>query len=234
MKRSRQAAYWLVMVLCLIGSACYFFVILPLKQQTEALQEELRREQTILSKLAHASAEHRDTPSAAFPPLYQAQIPESPYLERIMLDLTQVETVSGVDMEGIGLSTSDPEEKEEQTVKKEVLRFPPIGSTATDDSFAYPGLEKIAISTNLKGTFEQIHRFFEEALRLPRVMRVERVKIASSGDSFLYFHPKDEEHSVLTAEVTFSAYYAPQLKPFFPQPLPVIVPPPDGRKNPFH
>jgi type IV pilus assembly protein PilO len=234
MKLSRQTVLLIVMCGFILAGAFFYFLILPLQKETEALQEELRREQSFLTALTRASVEKRQQPKVSFTPQYQEKIPESPYLEQLMLDMTQVETISGVDMEGIGLSDKGAEEnQEQQAANKQELRFPPIGSSATDNAPAYPGLESVTITTKIKGTYQQIHRFFEEALSLPRVIRVERVKISGGKDNFIYLNPKEDARQEMTAEVTLSAYYAPQLKSYFPQPLPVIVPPPEGRKNPF-
>jgi type IV pilus assembly protein PilO len=234
MTLSRQTILLILMVCFLAGGGLYYFVILPLSGEQKQLQEELERERNFLTALQKASKEKVTESGKQLPPDYQYKIPEAPYLEQLMLDMTRVETISGVDMEGIGLSDSAQQEGAANPQEKQQIQFQPIGNADAAQSKAISGLERVSISTKLKGNYEQIHRFFTEVLSLPRIIRVEQVKVSASGDQFIYLKPQDDKRREINVEVTLSAYYMPALKPFFPQPLPIIVPPPANRTNPFH
>lgn len=234
---NRQSVLLIIMFLFVVGGGFYYFFTIPLHKEAEQYQQLLQQERTLLSKLQEASGVKKEKKSIVFPPGYQASIPEAPYLELLMLDMTRLETISGVDMEGIGLSDQEKENEttEETTAPKEVT-LTPIGTDQNKEAKAYPGVYSVSVSTKIKGTYEQVYRFFTELSALPRMMRVESVKISGGGGNgtFIYFRPPYDENKQINVEVTLSAFYVPVLQPYFKQELPIIVPPPAERNNPFY
>lgn len=234
---NRQSVLLLIMFLFIVGGGFYYLFTIPLHKEAEQYQQVLEQERTLLNKLQEASEIKQEKKSIVFPPGYQASIPEAPYLELLMLDMTRLETISGVDMEGIGLSDQEKEDESAQnsTASKEVT-LTPIGIDQTKEAKEYPGVYRVSISTKIKGTYEQVYRFFTELSALPRMMRVESVKVSGGGGNgtFIYFRPPYDENKQINVEVTLSAFYVPALRPFFKQELPIIVPPPAQRDNPFY
>ncbi len=243
MTLSRQTVLVILMLLFLIGGGFYYFVTLPVKQEILRLSEDAKREQSLVDNLAKAEQEQLSDGTVAFSPDFQWKIPEGPYLEQIMLDLTRVETISGVEMDGIGLSNSAETNVQQSGVaagqgvqqagQQQTLSFPPIGESAQTDIPRFPHLARVGITTKIKGTYTQVHRFFEEVRALPRIMRVEAVKVAGRSGNLLLFDASDAQTVQLSAEVTLAAYFDPDLQSVFPQRLPIIVPPPEKRQSPF-
>lgn len=234
---NRQSVLLLIMLLFVVGGGFYYFFTIPLHKEAEQLQQSLVQERALLYKLQEVSGVKKEKKAIVFPPGFQASIPEAPYLELLMLDMTRLETISGVDMEGIGLSDQEKEDGpvKEASQSKEVA-FTPIGEGQTKDAKTYPGVYSVSISTKIKGTYDQVYRFFTELSALPRMMRVENVKISGGGGNgtFIYFRPPYDENKQINVEVTLSAFYVPALQPSFKQELPIIVPPPAQRDNPFY
>lgn len=233
---NRQTVLLVIMFLFLLGGGFYYFFTIPLHKETEQLQQNLTQERNLLTKLQEASGVKQEKKSVTFPPDYQTEIPEAPYLEQIMLDMTRLETISGVEMEGIGLSDQDSDEKkkaEQSDAAPKELSFPPIGKSTLDKT-TFAGVRSISVSTKIKGTYEQVHRFFVELFSLPRLVRVESAKLSGGNGNFIYLNPPNDEQKQISVEVTLSAYYVPALQPFFKHELPIIVPPPDKRTNPFY
>jgi Tfp pilus assembly protein PilO len=229
----------LILMLCFLASGGFYYMyILPLAREQEKLQADLERERQFVAALQKASHEKETNGVIRFPPDFQYQIPEAPYLEQLMLDMTRAETISGVDMDGIGLSDGSARQEEAgsaQQKQEQEIRFTPIGGTPQGQNGAIPGLKRVSITTKIKGNYEQIHRFFAEVLSLPRLIRVEQVKVSAGGkDNFIILNPQDDQRKEMSVEVSLSAYYAPKLKQYFPQPLPIIAPQPAHRSNPFY
>ncbi|NGQ94315.1 type 4a pilus biogenesis protein PilO [Brevibacillus sp. SYP-B805] len=227
----------LILMLCFLASGGFYYVFIhPLAGEQEKLQEDLKRERQFVTALQKASQEKKTNGEIRFPPDFQYRIPEAPYLEQLMLDMTRVETISGVEMDGIGLSDGGrQEEGGAQQQQEQEIQFTPIGGAPQGQNGAIPGLKRVSITTKIKGNYEQIHRFFAEVLSLPRLIRVEQVKLSAGGkDDFIFLNPQEDKRKELSAEVTLSAYYAPKLKQYFPQPLPIITPQPAHRSNPFY
>ncbi len=238
MTLNRQSVLLILMALFVLAGGFYYFFTVPLKKEAETLQQNLQQEESFLQALRRASTQKTETEAARFPPGYQQKIPEAPYLDQIMLDMTRVETVSGVSMEGVGLSNSEDKDGANGSTKgasaQNTVSFTPLSEGTNGNKQEYPGLETVSISTKITGTYEQVYRFFREVLSLPRAIRVEQVKMNGVGGNFIYFHPQDDKYRQITAELTLTAYYAPVLKPYFPNPLPIIAPQPANRTNPFY
>ncbi|MGD8188813.1 hypothetical protein ACQCN2_02315 [Brevibacillus ginsengisoli] len=232
---NRQTVLLVIMFLFLLGGGFYYFFTIPLHKETDQLEQTLAQEKTLLTKLQEATTVKEEKKNVAFPSDYQASIPEAPYLEQVMLDMTRLETISGVEMEGIGLSDQDQDNQtggNSATSAKEIS-FPPIGETKSEQA-PFIGVKGVSISTKIKGSYEQVHRFFTELSSLPRLMRVESAKLSGGNGNFIFFNPPNDENKQISVEVTIAAYYVPALKSFFKHELPIIVPSPDNRTNPFY
>lgn len=233
---NRQTILLVIMFLFLLGGGFYYFFTIPLHKETLQLEQTLTQERTLLTKLQEASTVKKEKKSVNFPPEYQMAIPEAPYLEQVMLDMTRLETISGAQMEGIGLSDQEQDKNksgDNSSAANKEITFQPIGESKGEQA-PFHGVRGVSITTKVKGSYEQVYRFFTELFSLPRVIRVESAKLSGGNGNFIYFQPPYDEQKQISVEVTLTAYYVPALKPFFKHELPVIVPPPDNRTNPFY
>lgn len=237
MTLNRQTLLLVLMLFFLAGGGFYYFCLLPLKSQTVQLADDFKKEQTLIASLRQADQKNQNEEKVLFPPQFQNEIPEAPYMEQIMLDMTRLQTISGVEMDGIGLAnsletTSNQTNAQASGVSK-TSSFPPIGRSAAQAAMVFNGLENVSISTKITGSYTKIHRFFQEVNALPRIIRVDQVKVlAEGGSNLIELRPKDGQQQ-FTAEVTMEAFFSPKLQPYFPNRLPIVVAPPGDHKSPF-
>ncbi|MET3290418.1 UNVERIFIED_CONTAM: Tfp pilus assembly protein PilO [Brevibacillus sp. OAP136] len=231
---SRQTLLLVLMLFFLAGGAFYYFTLMPLKAKSAQLSADLEKEESYLAALKKADVKNKGQEVATLPPKFQNQVPEAPYLEQIMLDMTRLQTVSGVEMDGIGLSNS-LEITADQTGqgKPKATKFTPIGKATGQEGPTFTGLENVSISTKITGSYAQVHRFFQEVNQLPRVIRIDQVKITSNGGNNLIELRPSADVQKFTADVTMEAFFSPALAPYFPNRLPIVVAPPAKHVSPF-
>lgn len=131
------------------------------------------------------------------------QIPEAPYIDLIIRDLRLLEVTSGMQMPSYNINVS---EVSLLTQKKELAN-----PTAISDQ-ASALVNQVKITTNMTGSYAQIHRMLEEVESMNRIVQVENISFSTETMPMISVNMPDKP---IHCSVTFVTFFSPGLKQHF-------------------
>lgn len=205
----------LFVIVALLAAGVYVWWIMPLQERRSDLNAQLeqkRKEFQLLTARPNVAQQSAGRVRVELEKVREA-VPEDPYRDRLVQDLRMLESVTR-------LQFSD-------------YNFQPVstgsGTPASQTSgqengrpSAAPTVAQLQLKTSVKGEWTQIRRLLEEIQTMRRLVRVERVELQADAAPPVKLNA---DKRLYTCQLTLSAYYAPDLKTFFPDPMPIRVGP---------
>lgn len=188
-------------VVALLFVMLYVNFINPLQKERKQLSATLENKQAELQRLTERLAAVGQVTDKEKIQLAQVrhQIPEQPYPELLIRDIRMLEVISGLRVTNYMFLQG---QAAQVTGENDIL------------SKAVP----LQYTTNVTGEYNQLYRFLEELQTGPRLMQVNSITFNSEASVPVTVHRDKQE---LSANVTLTAYYVPDLKAWFKKPLPI-------------
>lgn len=205
----------LFVIIALLAAGVYVWWIMPLQERRSDLKAQLeqkRKEFQLLTDRPNTAQQSADRVRVELARVREA-VPEEPYRDRLVQDLRMLESVTR-------LQFSD-------------YNFQPVstgsGSSASQTNGQENGRQSTALAvaqlqlkTSVKGEWAKIRRLLEEVQTMRRLVRIDRVELQADAAPPVKLNADKRSY---TCQLTLSAYYAPDLKTYFPDPMPTRVGP---------
>lgn len=219
---------FVLVLILLIPVLLYIYLTLPVLNESKSLAVELDQKKQEYAELTkETEVEDADDPFDVIQlSQVRAQIPEQPYIDRMIRDLRRLEVVGGVET-----STFDIEISEVPLhAQKDGL---PDTLTISDHASAL--VNEVKLTAQVEGTYAQIQRVLEEVETMDRITHVERMMIRVRTDYEPSFHISiNLADKILQSTITLVSYFAPGLEQFYDTPIEAEYDPPRKRSTPIY
>lgn len=202
----------LFVVVALLAAVVYVWWIMPLKERQAELAarlEQKRKEWQLLTDRPNASDQTAGKFRVELERVREA-VPEEPYRDRLVQDLRMLESVTRLEFSDYNFQTVSTGSGSQSD------------SRQNDQSAANSPAVPIQLKTSVKGDWSQIQRLLEEIQTLRRLVRIDRIELQADAAPPVKLNA---DKRVYVCQLTLDAYYAPGLKTYFPDPMPIRVGP---------
>ncbi|MDO7906598.1 type 4a pilus biogenesis protein PilO [Paenibacillus sp. JX-17] len=187
--KQRQVVFLGMAILFLILLVLYMFLLKPTLDAVAEQEVEIgsleQQNETLRAKIAEFSTEDAGTGGSE---AAKRAIPEGDDSKQLIVDLNQIGQRSSADLRDIQFTTVSSKEDTSGTAQSETNSQLPDGT----------GL--IHMTGVLQGDYKQIHEWMNQLQKMPRFVSIEAF-------SFQQPYVQSASGSILTANVSFTAYY---------------------------
>ena len=221
---------FLTLLVLLIPILLFVYVARPAMEDSQAMAEKLEQQRRFYAEITDAAAAKNAGNAVQEKALakLRSKVPELPYTDLILRDLRLMEVASGLHMNMYNIQP--------------VLEFSSSGS-ATEVEGTQPAIDSllpselavyvkpVKISTEVSGSYGQIRRMLEEIETMSRLYQVENVSFTTPTSSIVTVGVEEKQ---ITCSISLVAYYAPDLKAIFTEPIEKDYAKPGQRSNPLY
>ncbi|RAK21384.1 type IV pilus assembly protein PilO [Anoxybacillus vitaminiphilus] len=230
----------------------YSYILKPMHERIEQLQQTLSTEQQLLDATREQTAQQETEITESVVEL-QKRVPVKPMVEQLLLDLERAEVVSDSFISSISFtedsevttqpsaSESDTDAAAEQPQSSSVAEqlntgiqsVQKQGNEQQPNQPAIPlpnGLKSISATLTVQSpTYYHLERFLETLEGLKRIVSVQSLSFAGNQE----VTSAAAEIKPLTYSLTVAAFYYPSLADLQDKVPPLDVPPPSEKRNPL-
>ncbi|SDX96413.1 hypothetical protein [Paenibacillus sp. CF384] len=199
--KNRSLTVLLLALLFLVLFVIYTYLLKPSTDKIANQQIEIESLNNQYSLLSNKLAEKKKASDEYSKSAVQLALPLWDNTEQLLLDLQQIESVTGTET----LTASfTPDLEEGQSIAGENSDT----NEGTTDSInpLGPNVKKLKVASVIKGSYSNVLRYIEELQKLPRLITVDSFDVAKTGSINASSKP-------ISANIVYTAYFDPSYKP---------------------